>query len=155
MNSGTERCCSEVGEQIIVYESASNGSLDKHLADASLSWMRRLKICIDVAKGLEFLHTSVSLMHRDIKSASILLDGVWKAKISNLEFSAQLSNMEAIHEHITDDNAYDSLSYVSEKDINQGYLTRESDIYSLGVVLKEIFWGKLATPEDRGSHIIV
>ncbi|KAL8199928.1 hypothetical protein R6Q57_013496 [Mikania cordata] len=146
----------EVGEQIIVYESASNGSLNKHLADASLSWMRRLKICIDVTKGLEFLHTSVSLMHRDIKSASILLDGDWKARISNLELSAQLSNMEEIHEHITaDDNAYDSLSYVSEKDKNQSYLTKESDIYSLGVVLKEIFWGKLATPEDRGSHIII
>ncbi|KAL8199927.1 hypothetical protein R6Q57_013495 [Mikania cordata] len=94
-------------------------------------------------------------MHRDIKSASILLDGDWKARISNLELSAQLSNMEAIHEHITaDDNAYDSLSYVSKKDKNQGYLTKESDIFSLGVVLKEIFWGKLATPEDRGSQII-
>lgn len=51
--------CDEMGEQMIVYENASNGRLDKHLDNASLTWMRRLKICIDVARGLEFLHTSV------------------------------------------------------------------------------------------------
>ncbi|KAL8263417.1 hypothetical protein R6Q59_024766 [Mikania micrantha] len=128
--------CNEGGERIIVYESASNGSLDKHLANASLSWIKRLKIFIDVAKGLEFLHTSVSRMHWGIKSASILLDGDWKAKISNLELSAQLSSMESIHDHITDDNAY-----VSKYDIELGFLTKESDIYSLGVVIKELFRG--------------
>ncbi|KAD5802980.1 hypothetical protein E3N88_14340 [Mikania micrantha] len=128
--------CNEGGERIIVYESASNGSLDKHLANASLSWIKRLKIFIDVAKGLEFLHTSVSRMHWGIKSASILLDGDWKAKISNLELSAQLSSMESIHDHITDDNAY-----VFEDNIELGFLTKESDIFSLGVVIKEMFMG--------------
>ncbi|KAL8251418.1 hypothetical protein R6Q59_035111 [Mikania micrantha] len=139
--------CNEGGERIIVYENASNGSLDKHLANASLSWSKRLKICIDVAKGLEFLHTSVQQMHRDIKSASILLDGDWKAKISNLELSAQLASMGSIHDHITDDNAYGSLSCVSKYDIKRGYLSKESDIYSLGVVIKEMFWGIPARPD--------
>ncbi|KAJ0628689.1 putative protein kinase RLK-Pelle-CrRLK1L-1 family [Helianthus annuus] len=146
--------CNEKGEHIIVYQNAPNGSLDKHLINASLTWIRRLKICIDVAKGLEFLHTSVSMMHRDIKSSSILLDGDWKAKISNFELSTPLSDTKPI-EHVTDDNAYRSLSYVSKNDQEQGYLTRESDIYSLGVVLKEVLWGRLTDPTDRGSHHVV
>ncbi|KAL8263421.1 hypothetical protein R6Q59_024770 [Mikania micrantha] len=143
--------CNEGGEKIIVYENASNGSLDKHLANASLSWIKRLKIFIDVAKGLEFLHTSVSRMHWGIKSASILLDGDWKAKISNLELSAQLSSMESIHDHITDDNAYGSLSYVCKNDITRGFLSEDSDIYSFGVVIKEMFQGIPATPDRHLS----
>ncbi|MFS7909301.1 putative protein kinase RLK-Pelle-CrRLK1L-1 family [Helianthus anomalus] len=146
--------CNEMGEKIIVYENASNGSLEEHVEDPSFTWVRRLKICIDVAKGLEFLHTSVSMMHRHIKSASILLDGDWKAKISNLELSIPLSDVKPI-EHVTDDNAYRSLSYISKNDHEQGYLTRESDIYSLGVVLKEVLWGRLTNPKHRGSYRFV
>ncbi|KAK9063029.1 hypothetical protein SSX86_016899 [Deinandra increscens subsp. villosa] len=146
--------CNEMGEKIIVYENASNGSLDKHLNSASLTWMDRLKICIDVARGLDFLHTNVLLMHRDIKCASILLDDNWNAKIFNLELCAQLSDVKPI-EHVTDDNAYGSLSYVSKDDMKQNYLTRESDIYSLGVVLKQVLWGRLTDPSHRATHNVV
>ncbi|PWA51576.1 Protein kinase, ATP binding site-containing protein [Artemisia annua] len=43
-------------ERIIVYEYASKGSLDKYLNEASLTWIIRLNICIDIARGLAFLH---------------------------------------------------------------------------------------------------
>ncbi|GJT09017.1 protein kinase-like domain, concanavalin A-like lectin/glucanase domain protein [Tanacetum coccineum] len=46
-------------ERIIVYEYASKRSLDNYLNDASLTWINRLNICIDVARGLAFLHGGV------------------------------------------------------------------------------------------------
>nr|GEV34423.1 protein kinase-like domain, phloem protein 2-like protein [Tanacetum cinerariifolium] len=85
--------CDEGDEKIIVYEYASKGSLDKYLSDDSLTWVMRLKICIDIAIGLEFLHGTVSspemVIHRDISSNNILLFDEWKAKITGFGLSLE------------------------------------------------------------------
>lgn len=69
--------CDESGEKILVYEHASSGSHDYHVKDDTLTWIQRLKICIDIAQGLSYLHdhneTFQRVIHRDIKSANILL----------------------------------------------------------------------------------
>ncbi|KAL8238398.1 hypothetical protein R6Q59_014965 [Mikania micrantha] len=145
--------CNEADEKIIVYEHMYNGSLDKYLKDANLTWMKRLAICIDVANGLDFLHQGGAklkkVVHRDIKSCSILLNDDWKAKISNLE----LSSLDPAHqdmEHVSD-NAYATLGYL-DPEYKQGFLTEKSDIYSLGVVLFEILCGRLAS-EDHSQFL--
>ncbi|XP_076947681.1 formin-like protein 20 [Bidens hawaiensis] len=48
--------CDEGGERVLVYEYASNGSLDRHLSSTRLTWIQRIKICLDAARGLRFLH---------------------------------------------------------------------------------------------------
>ncbi|KAJ0453842.1 putative protein kinase RLK-Pelle-CR4L family [Helianthus annuus] len=77
-------------EKIIVYEYALKGSLDSYLNDASLTWMKRLNICIDVASALDFIHggngKQAKVIHRDIKTANILLNHDWKAKLADLGF---------------------------------------------------------------------
>ncbi|KAJ0860829.1 putative protein kinase RLK-Pelle-CR4L family [Helianthus annuus] len=142
--------CNEMDEKIIVYEHMSNGSLDKHLKNANLTWMKRLVICIDIASGLDFLHQGgvklKKVLHRGIKSHSILLNDDWKAKISNLELSS-LGSLQQSMEHVSD-NAYDTFGYLDPQ-YKQGFLTEKSDIYSLGVVLFEILCGRLAWAEDR------
>ncbi|XP_076956610.1 uncharacterized protein LOC143631871 [Bidens hawaiensis] len=139
--------CNETNEKIIVYEHMSKGSLNIYLKDSNLRWIKRLKICIDVASALEFLHggdvTLKKVVHRDIKSHGILLNDNWDAKISNFELSTfDSSNQEM--EHITDD-AYLDPQY------KQG-LTEKSDIYSLGVVLVEILSGRLARVEGHEDN---
>nr|XP_043631039.1 receptor-like protein kinase ANXUR1 [Erigeron canadensis] len=139
--------CNEKGEKIIVYEYALNGRLDKHLDNINLTWMKRLNVCVDIARGLESLHSGglkegTRMMHRDIKSSSIVLDGDWIARISNLELCSLLWEAGET-DHITD-NAYRSMCYVDPKYKVNGYLRAASDIYSLGVVLFEILCGILA-----------
>ncbi|GKE04981.1 kinase-like domain, phloem protein 2-like protein [Tanacetum coccineum] len=68
--------CDEEDEKIIVYEYASRGSLDKYLSDDSLTWVMRLKICIDIAIGLEFLHGTVS-------SPEMEDNEIWEPKLPN------------------------------------------------------------------------
>ncbi|KAM0065844.1 putative protein kinase RLK-Pelle-L-LEC family [Helianthus debilis subsp. tardiflorus] len=147
--------CDEMEEKIIVYEHASNGSLGKHLDNHCLTWTKRLKISIDIAKGLEFLHKGGvgeedGMIHRDIKSGSILLDGDWVAKISNFELSCKTGVYERA-EHV-DDNACNSLGYVDPEYQDNGYLTQVSDIYSLGVILFELLCGRSAWAKGCKDH---
>ncbi|XP_071720653.1 uncharacterized protein [Rutidosis leptorrhynchoides] len=75
-------------EMILVYEYAFKGSLDDYLGNNSntinLTWVQRLQICLDVAHGIDYLHTNMDgkprIIHRDIKSENILLDENLKAK---------------------------------------------------------------------------
>ncbi|GJT80447.1 kinase-like domain, phloem protein 2-like protein [Tanacetum coccineum] len=109
--------CDEQGETIIVYKHVWNGSLDEHLNNVNLTWIKRLQICINIASGLEFLHgggvTQKKLVHGNIKSANILLTADWKAKISNFEFSS----LDSLHQHIdhVSDHAYGTFAYLDPK----------------------------------------
>ncbi|KAM0012665.1 putative protein kinase RLK-Pelle-DLSV family [Helianthus debilis subsp. tardiflorus] len=140
--------CNENDEKIIVYEHASNRSLDRYLNDVSLTWTKRLNICIDIVRGLAFLHGGAStkemVIHRDIKSANILLNGDWKAKISDFGSSAITAiNQEVISKLVG------TISYVDPQYEYTGFFTEKSDIYSLGVVLFEILYGRLLVPDTK------
>jgi serine/threonine protein kinase len=54
---------------------------------SSLSWIFRVQIALDAARGLEYIHehTKDHYVHRDIKSSNILLDGSFRAKVSCFE----------------------------------------------------------------------
>ncbi|CAI9284517.1 unnamed protein product [Lactuca saligna] len=83
--------CDEKSQKILVYKYASRKSLDEHIENKELTWARRLKICIDAARGLAYLHnpagTQQRLLHRDIKSSNILLDENWNAIIADFGLS--------------------------------------------------------------------
>ncbi|PWA60509.1 serine/threonine-protein kinase, active site protein [Artemisia annua] len=142
--------CNESGERIIVYEHATNRSLDKHLDNVNLTWPKRIKICMGIATGLKFLHEDAEMIHRDIKSSSILLDSDWEPKICNFELSSKTQERLKV-EHATD-HAYGSLGYLDPLHEEKGYLDKDSDVYSLGVVLMEILCGRLAWGEGCEDH---
>ncbi|KAJ9559396.1 hypothetical protein OSB04_014010 [Centaurea solstitialis] len=135
----------EDGESILAYEYLPNKSLDMYLSSTTLSWIQRLKICIGAARGLEYLHnpgiTTQRVLHRDIKSSNILLDENWNAKISDFglsKFGPANQQHTFLISHVAGTFGYCDPLYV-----DTGYLTKESDIYSFGVVLFEVLCGRL------------
>ncbi|KAM0029784.1 putative protein kinase RLK-Pelle-CrRLK1L-1 family transcription factor C2H2 family [Helianthus debilis subsp. tardiflorus] len=137
--------CDEGGEKIIVYEYASNRSLDLYLSNTDLTWIQRLIICVGAARGLEYLHNSKGtqhrILHRDIKSSNILLDENWKAKISDFG----LSKLGPANQEYTFlvSHAVGTVGYCDPLYAESGFLTKESDVYSFGVVLFEVLCGRL------------
>lgn len=78
--------CVDKGQRMLVYEFMSNGSLANLLysEERTLSWEERLQIALDISHGIEYLHDGAvpPVIHRDLKSANILLDDAMRAKVS-------------------------------------------------------------------------
>ncbi|KAL4587859.1 hypothetical protein LXL04_000733 [Taraxacum kok-saghyz] len=141
--------CDEGGEMIIVYEYALNGSLDHYLQDPNkiscITWVQRLEICIGAARGLHYLHSGLGekhiVIHRDIKSANILLDGNMVAKICDFGLSKMGTRNQP------DTRLYTKVAgtqfYLDPTYLESCILQKESDVYSFGVVLFEILSGTL------------
>ncbi|KAL7618475.1 hypothetical protein Lser_V15G01734 [Lactuca serriola] len=146
--------CNQPSEKIIVYEYASGGSLDWHLGNKDLTWRKRLEICIDIARGLDFLHgggvTQEVVMHRDMKSPNILLTDDWTAKISDFG----LSSITSVNEDVID-NACGTKGYCDPQYLADGVFMKASDIYSFGVLLFEILCGRLMFEDVNGSFKIL
>ncbi|XP_076949021.1 receptor-like protein kinase HERK 1 [Bidens hawaiensis] len=145
--------CIESEERILVYEYASRGSLDAYLSDPSLTWIQRLKICIGVARALNYLHdpadTHQRILHRDIKSANILLDEEWNAKVSDFGLSKIGPANQPQTYPIS--NAVGTPGYCDPLYWETGILSKESDVYSFGVVLFEVMCGRFRCEYRDGS----
>ncbi|GJV49673.1 kinase-like domain, phloem protein 2-like protein [Tanacetum coccineum] len=146
--------CDEGGEKILVYEHASNGSLDRHLSSTTLTWTQRIRICHDAAKGLCYLHEDKGnhhrVLHRDIKSSNILLDKNWKAKVSDMGLAKVATQFSFL---IT--STVGTLGYIDPMYLKMGFLTKESDVYSFGVVLFEVLCGRLCLDNSNARSGIM
>ncbi|KAL5757681.1 hypothetical protein ACOSP7_020292 [Xanthoceras sorbifolium] len=134
--------CDEGNKLALVYEYMANGNLQEHLAGSYsstsiLSWEGRLRIAVEAAQGLEYLHNGCKppIIHRDVKCANILLNEKFKAKLADFGLSKSFAGEDNTHVStvVAGTPGYlDPSYYVSNR------LTEKSDVYSFGVVLLEI-----------------
>ncbi|CAH8328283.1 unnamed protein product [Eruca vesicaria subsp. sativa] len=143
---------SEIGSSFIVYELMEKGSLDAQLHGPSrgsaLTWHMRMKIALDTARGVEYLHERCRppVIHRDIKSSNILLDSSFNAKIS--DFGLAVTNGMHGKNNI---KLSGTLGYVAPEYLLDGKLTDKSDVYAFGVVLLELLLGR--RPVEKLSSV--
>ncbi|XP_022158428.1 probable LRR receptor-like serine/threonine-protein kinase At1g06840 [Momordica charantia] len=151
--------CDEEGEQMLVYEFMSNGTLRDHLSVNStepLSFATRLKAALGAAKGILYLHTEADppIFHRDIKSSNILLDSKFMAKVADFGLSrlAPLPDTEGdVPAHVST-VVKGTPGYLDPEYFLTHKLTDKSDVYSLGVVLMELLTGR--HPISHGKNIV-
>uniref|UniRef100_A0A0D3BIW5 non-specific serine/threonine protein kinase n=1 Tax=Brassica oleracea var. oleracea TaxID=109376 RepID=A0A0D3BIW5_BRAOL len=148
-------CCVEKNQLLLVYEYMENNSLALVLSGKSsmkLDWKARQKICVGIARGLEFLHegSMIRMVHRDIKTPNVLLDAELNAKISDFGL-ARIHEEE--HTHISTKVA-GTMGYMAPEYVLWGQLTEKGDVYSFGVVAMEIVSGKSNTKhKGTADHI--
>uniref|UniRef100_A0ACD5VEJ3 Uncharacterized protein n=1 Tax=Avena sativa TaxID=4498 RepID=A0ACD5VEJ3_AVESA len=131
---------------LLCFEYVPNGSLDKHIADASngLEWRERYVIIRGICDGLHYLHKKY-ILHLDLKPANILLDDHMIPKIADFGLSRCFDEGQtsAITKHLCG-----SLGYFAPELI-RGQISFKSDIFSLGVIIIEILTGEKSYPEDE------
>ncbi|BFI33791.1 hypothetical protein MPTK2_4g18390 [Marchantia polymorpha subsp. ruderalis] len=138
--------CEESGQQILIYEYMSKGTLREHLygkdMKGTLTWTERLNVAIDAAKGLEYLHNDCSpkIIHRDIKSNNILLNGKLMSKVADFGISKLAPDGDDTHGVST--LVRGTTGYLDPEYYAHNRLTQKSDVYSFGVVLLEIICGR-------------
>ncbi|CAN6356468.1 unnamed protein product [Urochloa humidicola] len=139
----------EKSERLLCLEYLPKGSLRNHISDASsgLDWDTRYKIIVGICSGLHYLHEewqpSTPIIHRDLKPANILLDNNMVPKIADFGLSRLFGEEQT---RTTTKNFDGTLGYMAPEYLNRGLITKELDIFSLGVIIIQIVTGDKQYP---------
>ncbi|KAK9666498.1 hypothetical protein RND81_14G188800 [Saponaria officinalis] len=126
-------------ELLLVYEYVSNGTVADHLhgdrsgSSGGLTWEIRMKIAVETANALLYLHTS-EIVHRDVKTTNILLDSNFNVKVADFGLS-RLFPIDMTHISTAPQGTPGYLDPAYHKCYQ---VTNKSDVYSFGVVLIEL-----------------
>ncbi|KAH9708904.1 proline-rich receptor-like protein kinase PERK13 [Citrus sinensis] len=127
-------CISEKN-RLLIYEFVPNNNLEHHLhgkGQPVLEWTKRVKIALGAAKG----HPKI--IHRDIKSANILVDDEFEAQVADFGL-AKLNDTTQTH---VSTRVMGTFGYLAPEYASSGKLTDRSDVFSFGVVLLELITGR-------------
>ncbi|KAK9155568.1 hypothetical protein Sjap_003048 [Stephania japonica] len=140
------------GSLFLVYEFIENGNLSQHLHNPGmepLPWSTRVQIALDSARGLEYIHehTVPVYIHRDIKSANILIDKNFHGKVADFG----LTKLTEVGNTSLPTRLVGTFGYMSPEYAQYGDVSPKVDVYAFGVVLYELISAKEAIVKKNGS----
>nr|GEV14151.1 L-type lectin-domain containing receptor kinase IX.1-like [Tanacetum cinerariifolium] len=140
--------CHEKGELLLVYEFMENGSLDLHLfkGRSLLTWSTRCKIAHGLASAISYLHEEWEqcVLHRDVKSSNVMLDSNFNVKLGDFGLAKLVDHEKDSQTTIV----AGTLGYMAPEYVMTGKASKESDVFSFGVVALEIACGRKAILSD-------
>ncbi|CAH8368315.1 unnamed protein product [Eruca vesicaria subsp. sativa] len=149
-------------EKLILSDYISPGSLASFLYDRPgrkgppLSWLQRLKIAVDVARGLNYLHFDRAVPHGNLKATNILLDGAeLNARVADYCLHRLMTQAGTV-EQILDAGilGYRAPELAASRKPLPSF---KSDVYAFGVIVLEILTGRCAgdviTGEQEGVDL--
>ncbi|CAO2832045.1 unnamed protein product [Amaranthus hypochondriacus] len=143
------------GGMHLVLDLSPNGSLESVLRGSreKLSWDIRYKIALGSAAGLHYLHEGCQrrIIHRDIKSANILLTEDFEAQISDFGLAKWLPDQWTHH---TVSKFEGTFGYLPPEFFMHGIVDEKTDVYAYGVLLLELITGRLALDNTQKSLVM-
>ncbi|KAK8568288.1 hypothetical protein V6N12_006842 [Hibiscus sabdariffa] len=134
--------CHEKKKLLLVYEFMPNGSLDSHLFNQNslLPWELRFRIAQGLASGLLYLHEGWQqcVVHRDIKSSNVLLDSDFNAKLGDFGLARLVDHSKGSQTTVL----AGTMGYLAPECHMAGKASKQSDVYSYGVVALELACGR-------------
>ncbi|XP_031744590.1 LRR receptor-like serine/threonine-protein kinase IOS1 [Cucumis sativus] len=143
----------------LIYEFMAKGNLAEHLSETSsyvLSWQDRLRIALDAAQGLEYLHDGCKppIIHRDVKTANILLTENFQAKLADFGLSKSFPVDANKTNNYMSTVVAGTPGYLDPDYYLSNRLTEKSDVYSFGVALLEIISCRpVISRSEENAHI--
>nr|XP_043629240.1 lysM domain receptor-like kinase 3 [Erigeron canadensis] len=140
------------GSLFLVYEYIENGNLSQHLHGSGrdpLPWSTRVQIALDSARGLEYIHehTVPVYIHRDIKTANILIDKNFHGKVADFG----LTKLTEVGSTSLPTRLVGTFGYMPPEYAQYGDVSPKIDVYAFGVVLYELISAKEAIVKANGS----
>ncbi|KHM99103.1 Proline-rich receptor-like protein kinase PERK9 [Glycine soja] len=133
------------GSLFLVYEYIDNGNLGQYLHGTGKDpflWSSRVQIALDSARGLEYIHehTVPVYIHRDVKSANILIDKNFRGKVADFG----LTKLIEVGGSTLQTRLVGTFGYMPPEYVQYGDISPKVDVYSFGVVLYELISAKNA-----------
>nr|POF02789.1 protein strubbelig-receptor family 3 [Quercus suber] len=151
--------CAEHGQRLLVHEYCRNGTLHDALHDDEIqkkfSWKTRIQLALEAARALEYLHEICQppIVHRNFKSANLLLDDKLELCVSDCGLAPLLSSSSASQ---LSGRLLTAYGY-GAPEFDSGSYTYQSDVYSFGVVMLELLTGRKSFDRSRprGEQFLV
>uniref|UniRef100_A0ACD5VB42 Uncharacterized protein n=1 Tax=Avena sativa TaxID=4498 RepID=A0ACD5VB42_AVESA len=163
-------CCSSVDNEgqefkALVFEFMPNGNLDgwihpksqKNTTRNTLSLAQRLDIAVDIVDAVEYLHNYCQplVIHCDLKPSNILLTEDMSARVGDFGISRilQENTRKRMQASYSSTGIRGSIGYVAPEYGEGSVLSTHGDIYSLGILLLEMFTGRSPTDDMFGNSL--
>jgi interleukin-1 receptor-associated kinase 4 len=135
----------------LIYPYMALGSLDKYLSKSEFNSHQRITVIQDIASALHYLHNGCNddvLVHRDVKSANILLDPHWRGILTDFGIARtiDIGSSTVSTQRIIGTRVYMAPEYCT------GVVSPAADVYSLGIVMYELLFGCLANDGPPNSN---
>jgi len=134
--------CVEQPDLCIITEFIHNGSLYDYIRDNDITDKERLRIALNIARGMEYMHSTkkVPAIHRDLKSLNVLVSKDYSMKICDFGLTVMADNEEALKQQVG------TVRWTAPEILKGEKYTHKVDNYAFAIMLWELFTKPAVVP---------